>query len=213
MTAAVSRAVMVLAERCLGEARREWALAMRAEFEVAVAEGRSFAFAAGCLVAGWREMPNHSEGRLVLSNYALALAVLIPMAVLQFAVALGLPSVFDGGEPSSGVLLAGVSRTPLLAYSQFDAAPCLLTLWLLLGAAHLRLAWALVEFDWASVAKLGALIGAALTTLLMVTAMLFLDATFLALQATAVAIELAAVVAAARQHAQLFPDVDHARRA
>ena len=74
MTAALSRAVMSLAICCLGESRREWALAMQAEFEAATAEGEAFAFATGCLIAAWCEMPKHAEGRLVLANYALARA-------------------------------------------------------------------------------------------------------------------------------------------
>lgn len=206
MTAAVSRAVIVVAARCLGESRREWALAMRGEFEVAVDEGRPFAFAAGCLAAAWHEMPNHAEGRLVLSNYALALGVLIPMAVLQFALALGFSSVFAGGEAFNGVVLAGLSQASFLAGAQLDAAPGLVALWLLIGVAHLRLAWVLVELDWAGVAKAAALIGAALTTLFLFTATLVLDVRFVGFEAAAMAIEFAALMAAARRHARLFPD-------
>jgi len=206
MTAPVSRAMMTLAMCCLGESRREWALAMRAEFEVAIADGRPFAFAAGCLAAAWREMPSHAEGRLVLVNYALALGLLIPMAVLEFALVLGVPWLIAGGEGFSGVLLAGVApQNPVLALMQFSAAPSLLALWLLLGIGHLRLAWVLVEGDWARVAKAGALIGATLVTLFLLMAALALDVTFVALQAAAMAIELMALVAVSRQHAQLFP--------
>jgi len=85
MTAAVSRALMALAICCLGESRREWALAMRGEFEAAIEEREPLAFAAGCLIAAWREMPKHAEGRLVLANHALALGLLVPVAVFQFA--------------------------------------------------------------------------------------------------------------------------------
>jgi hypothetical protein len=206
MTVAVSRAVMLVAECCLGESRREWALAMRAEFEVAAVEGRPFAFALGCLTAAWREMPNHAEGRLVLSNYALALGVLIPMAVLQFALALDVSSLFGGAE-LNGVVPAAASRMLLLAPSQFDAAPSLLALRLLIGAAHLRLAWVLLELDWARVAQAGALIGAAMASFFLFTGALGLDLTFLAVQAAAMAIEFAAVLAAARRHERLFaPD-------
>jgi hypothetical protein len=194
---------MAVAIRALGRSRREWALAMRAEFEVAVAEGRPFAFALGCLTAAWREMPSHAEGRLVLSNYALALGVLIPMAVLQFALALDLAS-FAGAEPGGG-LPAGVAL--LLAPSQFDAAPSLLALRLLIGLAHLRLAWVLVEQDWGRVAKTGALIGAAMASFFLFTGALGLDLTFLAAQAAAMAIELAVIMAAARRHERLFTPV------
>src|ERR1700712_3452057 len=79
MTAVAARAVMSLATCCLGEDRREWALAMQGEFEVAAEKGEPLAFAAGCLIAAWGEMPKHEEGRLVLANYTLALGLLIPM--------------------------------------------------------------------------------------------------------------------------------------
>jgi hypothetical protein len=204
MTAPLSRAVMRVAECCLGDSRREWALAMRGEFEVAAAERRPFAFALGCLAAAWREMPNHAEGQLVLANYALALGMLIPMAVLQFALALDHSAVFAGGVSLDGTLPAGVSANLLLAPSQFDAAPSLVALRLLIGVAHLRLAWVLVEQDWARVAKACALIGAAMASFFLFTGALGLDLTFLAMQAAAMAIEAAMLVGAARRHERLF---------
>ena len=205
MTVAVSRAVMSLAMCSLGETRREWALAMRAEFDVAIADGKPLAFATGCLVAAWRELPTEAEGRLVLTNYALALGVLIPMGVLQFALVFGFSSLFEG-EAFNGVVLAGATQNPVLASSQLGAAPSLLALWLMLGVGHLRLAWVLVDRDWARVVKVSALIGATLGTLLMVMAALLLDLTFVILQAAAMAIELTALVAVARRHAGLFAD-------
>jgi hypothetical protein len=179
---------------------------MRAEFDVALADGKPFAFAMGCLIAAWGEMPNHAEGRLVRSTYAFALGVLIPMAALQFALALGFSSIFAGGEAFNDLLLVGGSQNPLLALCQLDAAPSLRALWLLIGVAHLRLAWVLVELDWARAAKVGALICAALMTLFIFMAALFVDLTFVGLQTAVVAIEFAALIAAARRHAQLFPD-------
>ena len=206
MTAVVSRAVMSLALRCMGGSRREWALAMRAEFDEAIADGKPLAFATGCLIAAWRQMPGDAEGRDVLANYALALGLLIPMAVLQFGLALGFSSVLVGGEASHGVLLPGVSQNPMLAWSQVSAAPSLLGLWFLLGLGHLRLAWVLVERDWVRVVKVGAFIGATLATLALVMGVLALDLTFVTLQAAAMAIEVRALVAAARRQARLFPD-------
>lgn len=206
MRATVSRAVMSLAIRCLGERRREWALAMRAEFEVAAGEGKPLAFACGCLIAALREMPGHAEGRDTLANYALALGLLIPMAVLQFGLALGFSSVLVGGEASHGVLLPGVSHNPMLAWSQVSAAPSLLGLWFLLGIGHLRLAWVLVERDWGRVVKVGAFIGATLATLALVMGALALDLTFVALQALAMAIEAKALITAARRQDRLSSD-------
>src|SRR3546814_3564115 len=83
MKTALSRAVMALAGCCMDESRREWSAAMRAEFDAAAPEGRSLSFATGCLVAAWREMLTREEGRYTLTNYALALGVMIPMAALQ----------------------------------------------------------------------------------------------------------------------------------
>ena len=205
MTAVVSRAVMSLAMCSLGETRREWALAMRAEFDMAIADGKPLAFATGCLVAAWCELPKEAEGRLVLANYALALGVLLPMGVLQFALVVGFSSLF-GREAFNGVLLAGATQNPVLASSQSGAAPSLLALWLMLGVGHVRLAWVLVDRDWARVVKVSALIGATLVTLLMVMAALLLDLTFVTLQVAAMAIELTALVAVARRHAQLLPN-------
>lgn len=205
MTAAVSRAVMSLAICCLGESRREWALAMQAEFEAATAEGEPFAFSTGCLIAAWCEMPKHAEGRHVLADYALALGLLIPMAAFQFALALGFSSAIFGGE-SNGILLAGATQNPVLAWSQISAVPCLLVLWLLLGLGHLRLSWVLIERDWSRVVQASALIGASMVTLFIVMGVLMLDLTFVSLQAAAMAVELTALVAAARRHAWLFPN-------
>ena len=191
MTALVSRAMMALAMGCLGESRREWALAMRVEFEAAAADGKGLAFASGCLVAAWREMPQQAEGRHVLATYALAL---------------GFSSVFLGGGWANGILLAGATPNPYFAWVQNSAAPCLLVLWLLLGIGHVRLAWVLVDRDWARAVKVGALIGATLATLFIIQGALFLDVTFVVMEAAAMALELAALVAVARRHARLFPD-------
>ena len=57
MKAGFSQALMALAASCLGESRREWARAMQAEFEIAKEDRRALGFAAGCLVAAWRGMP------------------------------------------------------------------------------------------------------------------------------------------------------------
>lgn len=198
MKAGVSRALMSLATCCLGESRREWALAMEAEYDAAAEAGAPFAFAAGCLIAAWREMPNRQEGRLTLANYALALGLLIPVACLQFGCAIGL---FTG----HGFLLAiGGSPDPYLAGPQLGAIPALMILWLVLGMGHLRLAWVLVDRDWSSVVKVGALMAAATVTLFGFMGVLFLDATALLVQLAVLAIEFVAVLAAARWHARLF---------
>jgi hypothetical protein len=198
MTDAVARAIMIVAGQCLGNARSEWARAMQIEFEAAVPAGRRLPFAIGCLIAACREMPRHRQGRLSLANHALALIFLIPMAatLLLQASRLGHSAYAEGVVDSAG------SRNPFLAGGQLAAAPSLLFLWLMLGAAHLCLAWVLLEKDWSRVFSVSAMIVAGTTTLAIYTGVLFLDDGRLALQAAATAIELTAVFAAARWHGQ-----------
>lgn len=202
MTAPVSQALMSLAVALLGERHREWALAMRVEFAAAKAERKALTFATGCLIAACGEMPKHAEGRYVLANYALALGLLIPMATFQLASAFGFASAIEG-PMSEGMFQPKVAPNPLVSYPQLSALPCLLVLWLLLGLGHLRLAWVLVERDWARVIKTGALIAATTVTLIMFMSALLLDVTPVALQSAAMAIELIALVAVARGHARL----------
>ena len=85
-----------------------------------------FAFATGCLIAAWREMVNHGEGRLVLANYGLALGLLLPLAGLQFERVIGVSSVFPGQESPYGLLALGAGQSLFLVSSQMQAVPALL---------------------------------------------------------------------------------------
>ena len=205
MTAALSKALMSLTRCCLGESRRDWALAMQGEFEAAIEDGTSLAFATGCLIAAWREMPKHHEGRFALASYALALGLLVPTAALQFACAMDFPTLF-AGPGMLGVLDARGAREPYLVSAQISAVPVLLLLWLSLGIAHLRLAWLLVERDWSRAFHVGALTAAATVTFLLFAGVLLLNSIPLILQAGTLGIELLAILAAARWHARLSPD-------
>ena len=89
MTAKLANAVMALAEACLGDRRREWALAMRSELDVAIDEGRPLAFAVGCLTGALRDMPRHAEGRFALTSHAVALGLLPIAALLIMGIAGG----------------------------------------------------------------------------------------------------------------------------
>ncbi len=198
---------MHLAARCFGESRREWAWAMEGEFAVALEDGRALPFAAGCLIAAWREMPVTEEGRFVLANYALALGVLIPMAALQCLCAIGFPDFFTGPTGLYGTLAAANAQGPYWITAHMAAAPSLLTLWLLLGVAHLRLAWALVECDWPCVVSMGALMAAVTATLAVFMTVLLLDAAPVFLETITLAIELTTILAVARWHGRLFPGV------
>lgn len=202
MTAVLSKAIMSLTIACLGESRRDWALAMQGEFEAAIDDGTSFSFATGCLVAAWREMPKHPDGRFAVASYVLALGVLIPMAALQFACAMNFPGLF-AGTGMLGALDPGAAPAPYLVSAQISAVPVLLLLWLSLGVAHLRLAWLLVEQDWSRAFHVGALTAAATVTFILFAETLRLNGAPLMLQAGTLGIELFALSAAARWHGRI----------
>lgn len=206
MNGAMARAVMTLAVCCMGESRREWALAMQVEFEVAAAEGRPLRFAIGCLATAGRELLTREEGRFVLTSYALALGLMLPMAALQIGCALlGLPYLYPGQKGLAGALLDGGVQEPLLRSVYQAAVPSLALLLLLLGIGHLRVAWAMLEGDWSRVKRMGALMLAAAATLVIFMGALFLDGTQAVLQGGVLGIELATVSVVARWHAQLCP--------
>jgi hypothetical protein len=200
---------MSLAARCLGEGRREWAHAMRVELEVAERDGRPLAFAFGCLTAAWRNMPLQEEGRFALANHALALGLLIPMAGLQFECVAGVPYLSLGGLYA--MLTPGSAEEPFLIHAYSSAVPIMLGLWLLLAMGHLRLAWLLLERDWARVARIGALMVGGSATLLIFTVVLFVNDGAVALQAALLGIELSAVYGLASWHERLFPMTYSAR--
>ena len=198
---------MTLAARSLGESRREWALAMQAEFEAARKDERPLGFAIGCLIAAWREMPSQSQGRLVLANYALALGLLVPMAALQFAYVAGSSYLFAGQDGLYTVLTPGGAQNPYVAEPHRSAIPALLALWLFLGFGHLRLAWVLLERDWSRVITTAALTVAASATLVIFSGVLFLNDASVALQAILLAIELSVIYTSAQWHNRLFPSL------
>jgi hypothetical protein len=206
MKAIVSRLVMALAVCCLDESRREWSAAMQAEFETAAAEGKPLLFAAGCLMAAWRELLTREQGRFALTNYALVLGVMIPMAALQIGCALlGLPYLYPGQQGLSGALLEGGTHEVLLRGVYQAAIPSLALLQLLIGLGHLRIAWVMLNRDWTGVTRSGLRMLAAAATLVLFMGVLFLDSTQALLQGAVLAIELASVSVVARWHAQLFP--------
>jgi hypothetical protein len=209
MLTALARSLMTLAARCLGADRREWAQAMEAEFDEAEAEQR-LGFAIGCLIAACREMPRHTEGRLALADHALALGLLVPMAFLQFACAIGLGSG-QGGR--YGALAMTGAENPLLAQVQLGAVPSLLMLWVLLGAAHLCLAWALLDRDWTRVVQAGSLIAAAALTLVIMVQVLLLHAAFLGPVIGVLVLEMILVAAAFHVRGRVFPEAELAQTA
>jgi hypothetical protein len=206
MSLRLSRAMMLLAARCLGDHRREWALAMEAELEAAAASGEALAFAAGCLVAALREMPAHREGRFALASHALAFGLILPIAALLFLGALlGFPYLAFGRAGIGGFLSGHSEQVPLLNAGDWAIAPTLTGLVLVLVASQIVLAWFVLERDWTRVAAMQSLGAAALTTLVIVTGVLAFDETRLLPPVAGLIVEALAVLAVARWHDQLRP--------
>jgi hypothetical protein len=203
MSQALARALMHLAVCCLGRSRQEWARAMQAEFEAVEETANKLLFAGGCLIASWREVPRHAEGRFGLITHMLAIGLLIPIACLQFAYAIGLTM---GPHGFYVMLVATGSDAPYAADAQLSGIPALLLLWTLLGVAHLQLAWVLLERDWDRIVKIGAMIAAATLTLILFMELLTLHIGTLLMQAGVLTTELIVILAVARWHDHIFRD-------
>lgn len=201
MISAAPRAVMTLAACCLEGSRRNWARAMEAEFEAAECDGRQWSFSLGCLLAAWRGLPTHVEGRLLLARYAVGLLLIVPIAALLLsATFLRLPEIgfliaaFDPGQTRSAELVNVGNRA---------AAPVLTQLGFAIGVLRLGSAWALLERDWARVAALERLSVAATIALAVLAGLATLDAARAILPATTLVVEIAALCALARLHARV----------
>jgi len=206
MTGWLSRAMMTLAACCLGEGRRSWAAAMQAEYESAVPRDEALRYASGCLAAAWLEMWRNDEGRLILANYALALGLTTPIAAIQIGCALlGFPYLYPGQDGLRGALLEGGEHELLLRGIYQAAVPALSLLLLVLGAGHLRIAWAMLERDWTRVARLGVMATATTATLILFMTVLFLDCSQALLLGGLLLLELAAITLIARRYAELMP--------
>jgi hypothetical protein len=193
MTAILARALLTLAERCLGDRRREWALAMRSELDVAVADGKPLVFATGCLIGALREMPRHEEGRFALTSHLVALGLFPVAAMLLLGVATGFPFLPTGHAGLSGWLAGSGEPFPLLTPWNRGFAPALALLILGIVAGHLLMPWFILERDWTRAATLARVNSAATVTLFLYTTVLFLDVAFMLLPVAGLVIELLAV--------------------
>lgn len=196
MMPGLSRAVLALAVRCLGDRRREWALAMEAEFEAATEDGTALAFASGCLLTALRELPAHEEGRFAIAAHGLAFVLLIPTAALLAASILA-------DFPYSYLPVADGQR-PILSNGNLSAVPPLAILVALLAASHLRMAWLVLERDWERATAMAAMIAAATVTLTIFSFVVFDYSASAFSQAAVLTVELAAIAALARWHARSF---------
>lgn len=200
MRAAISRAILTLATLGMRSRDQGWGIAMRSELEEAIAEGAGLRFAFGCLVASLGRMPTHDEGRFSLAIHALALGLIVPMGAFQLVGLLqGFPvmlSVSDLAVPNSlqGYLMTSAYQglTPLIAAVS-----------LLLGGAHLRLAWTLLDRDWARVQAAGAMSLAAAVTIIIMISLLDCNVGQALRQGAILLLELAIVATLARWHAEL----------
>lgn len=198
----LSRALMTLACHCLGEGRRDWAQAMRAEFNVAVEDGHALSFATGCLIGALRQMPMQEEGRFVLTNYTLALIVMVPVAAIEISGALfGMPHLFgDQGGPGAGMTFA---QKLIIGGAYQVMAPSLTFLLLLSAGTQLRLAWLMLERDWRRATSTGIANLAAITTLILFMGCMFLYIGQAVTLAVVLGIELALIAGLCRWHEAL----------
>lgn len=203
MKMTIARTMMIVAVRCLGYSRRNWALAMEAEFEIAAEGGNALSFAFGCLLGAWREMPANDEGRFALASYGLAVGVVVPLGgLLLTSVASGFPflapfevgagHIFGSGSLSFPVTYANQSGIFLLAMLTFA-----------LGLGHLHMAWAILNRDWMRVAVIGRIGAAVMATTVTFTGVLLLYDTCALPQVGAIATELSTIWLLARWHAGL----------
>ena len=204
MTAILARAVMALAEACLGDDRRDWALAMRSELDAAIDDGKPLTFAAGCLIGALREMPKHEEGRFALTSHAVALGLLPLAALLLVGTAAGFPFLPTGHAGIAGWFAGAGEHQPLLTPWNRGFAPALAVLVWGIVAGHVLMPWFVLERNWDRVATLARVNSAATVTLFLFTGVLFLDMAFMLLPAAVLTIELVAIWQLHRWQAHLF---------
>jgi hypothetical protein len=195
---------MTLAEACLGDRRSEWALAMRSELDVAIDDGKPLSFAVGCLMGALRDMPKHAEGRFTLTSHAVALGLFPIAALLIVGTTAGFPFLPSGHAGLSGWLAGTGEPSSLLTPWNRGFAPALAVLIWGLIAGHLLMPWFMLERDWARVATLARVNGAATVTLFLFTGILFLDMAFMVLPVAALAIELVATWLLYQWQARIF---------
>jgi len=194
MTARAAQLVMTLALRCLPRDGSEWGRAMLAEFDMARRDGKPLGFAFGCLIAGWRRLPFHGDGQFALVRHAFALGLIVPIATFHLGCALsGAKFMLSGYDHYHAMLMAGGVREHVLADAYLAATPALTMLLLLLGSAHLAVAWSILDGRWGRAAIIwlvAAVIAAAIVGIVVTT---IPGAGGSAIQFAGLAIELAAI--------------------
>lgn len=201
MSASLARMVMRVATASLGPHRCGWKLAMEAELEEAMAEGRDLSFAAGCLTTAWRELPAHVEGRLVLASYTLVLGLILPAAALLMAgVLAGYPYLSPSYADATGAIPGIQMLVPWLNAGNAAAMPALTLIVLLRIASDVLVAWFAAEGDWARTAAAQRFGAATTITLATSAGLILLDATCVLLPALTLMIETLAIAVLRRLH-------------
>jgi hypothetical protein len=178
---------------------------MQAELEEAIAVHRPLAFAAGCLLAAWRQLPAHAEGRLTLASHVLAIGLMVPVAgLLLWGGLLGFPYLAFGAGGIADFLAGRSEQLPLLNVGDWAIAPALTLLVLGQAAGQLLLAWSLLKRDWARVGAISCFNAAALTTLIMVTSLLPIIRPTMLFGALALVVEMLAVLTVACSHERML---------
>lgn len=186
--------VMTLALRCLPRDGSEWGHAMLAEFDMARRDGRSLGFACGCLVAAWRRLPFHAEGQLALASHVIALGLIVPIATFHLGCAVsGARFTLSGHDPYHAMLMVGGRHGQALAGAYLAAAPALTMLLLLLGFAHMAVAWSILDRRWRRGAILWLVATITAAAIVAIIATTIPDMGGSAIQFAALAIELAAI--------------------
>lgn len=194
MTTRVAELVMTLALRCLPRDGNEWGRAMLAEFDMARRGGKPLGFAFGCLIAGWRRLPFHSEGQFALVRHTLALGLIVPIATFHLGCALsGARFMLSGHDHYHAMLMSGGVRGHVLADAYLAATPTLTMLLLLLGSAHLAVAWSILDGRWRRAAIIWLVATAIATAIVGIIVATIPDTGGSAIQFAALAIELAAI--------------------
>ncbi len=200
MRAALSRSILTLATRCMRSRDHGWGSAMRAELEEVIAKGAGLQFAVGCLVASWGRMPAHDEGRFSLTIHALALGLIVPIGAFQVAgLWQGFPVMLGIGDFAVPYSLQGY----LMTSAYHALTPLIAAVSLMLGGAHLRLAWTLLDRDWERVEAAGAMSLAAAVTIIILIGLLDCNVGQALRQGAILLLELAIVATLARWHAEL----------
>jgi len=204
MKARLARAIVALAARTLATRDADWARAMQAELDVAIDDGRAMSFAAGCLLASWRQLLRVSEGRLTLASHLLAIGLIVPLAALWLWLGLlGYPYLAVGNVGVWGFIEGRSEQIPVLQVGEWSLAPALTMAVLLQSVGQLLLAWFLLERDWQRVSSVARFNAATLTTLLLVTSTIAAVGYGILFGITALITETLAVLALAWWHEHL----------